>query len=1062
MRAFRAVSKKMQASRALAMLVALALTLMICASAAFTYTYIQTAPTRAQEANKPTIVLEANAVVDAYCKLTGEMDFSIYVTTNGTKMFSSVSLVMGYGPELTPCDTDGNPLPIEGEKDVTMPTISQAEFTSSAYVVPSTGGGGHLYMSISTTDMPRKMAGSAPLSLVKFKYDATKLSPWMEDEKNGPHWIDNKTPGGPSLLWLAKTTEADRAPWGCRLLYASGDNLYYSSDATEEEVKGYLTVAPEGDFESNRLSYSDDNSVPQDQNTFNIRTRLVNEATHARPEDDESPIIIMFYGNYDELIGVLSVPADEDARPLVNEYVKNTMVHPDLRDVKNVSSLKREDTYRGAYDGRNTTDGSEYPLTNVFDYVFMKRPMRIINENTWEQKKDENGNALWDDAYPWAYGWSVVPDPNFPQAVPSIMGIGELGNYSGAYSDSGAYRPMNGAAAELKVSTVGYSHWRQVGNKKEKSINSREPMTTQFMFADFNFSHGLPPVDLPKTGGNSRVLCVKACYEPGEKLISGKYELEEKPYGVRLNCSARQIFELELSFTRIVRGEDGQLHGVPLIREPGFVAAYTSSTVRLGAFRMDENDTYHPVRYSKDKGYEYQQDDGTWVHMPNYDEIPVPDGYVDPAPLYVRLDPYTANTAEVKELKHPCVFGENDDTEGYRQMVYSKYEGKVDLKRAREGCLLTSTETGFTVWTDTPSAWYWDDKNIPQEEAIKKAQPREEWNWDTIDYCLVEMYGGTYLEEYSIPRSLMNWDYLDTCRYWDDEHDHNDCWLLHPYSPYVLPDYVDPVEKDKGEHLSNNWGPDQILPYWFLEGSRVKGCDVDKYVPLQNQDPEFIKEQEERKAAEAAQVKTVAKLFGASQWVDRLADNLTTAIQVPASLYLYSREYSDVAPDAWYYKAISSLSEGGLVNGMDDGTFQPMGEITHAQFSNILAKAKGLDAATTSDYWAAGAIQACVKQGYIPDLGKILPENYDTPISREAATAGLMKALPDDLKKEAADAPEIPDRADISAEYLDGVLDAYKFGVAKGGEDGSFNPKGTLTRAEFCQLLFNAGWTDPA
>lgn len=1036
MRAFRAVSKKMQASRALTMLVALALTLMVCASAAFTYTYIQTAPTRAQEANKPTIVLEANAVVDAYCKLTGEMDFSVYVTTNGTKMFSSVSLVMGYGPELTPCDTDGNPLPIEGGKDVTMPTISQAEFTSSAYVVPSAGGGGHLYMSISTTDMPRKMAGSAPLSLVKFKYDATKLSPWMEDEKNGPHWIDNKTPGGPSLLWLAKTTEADRAPWGCRLLYASGDNLYYSSDATEEEVKGYLTVAPEGDFESNRLSYSDDNSVPQDQNTFNIRTRLVNEATHARPEDDETPIIISFYDNYDGLIGMLTVPADEDARPLVNEYVKNNMVHPDLRDVKNVSSLKREDTYRGAYDGRNTTEGSEYPLTNVFDYVFMKRPMRIINENTWEQQTDENGNAKWDENYPWAYGWAVIPNPNLPQAVPSVMGIGELGNYSGAYSDSGAYRPMNGAAAELKVSTMGYSHWKREGKNEGNSLYVGEPKTTQFMFADFNFSHGLPPVDLPQTGANCRLLCVKACFEPGEKLIPGKYEQEKHYYAVS-RSAVTPFFDITLYLTRIVHGEDGQLHGVPLIREPCFVHMYIDADSRVSHFRLNENDSWHPLRYTKEKGYEYQQDDGTWVKTPEWEE------YDDRFVL--------GENFSIKETKRPSVFGVNDETEGsyFFSYVRKVEKGTINFDPTRENNYgVYPSETGYTIKFPTVACDVSED---------------EEWPVDIMDYCLVETYGtGADLEQYGIPRSLMNFDYLDTCRYWEEGHDHNDCWLLHPYSPYVLPDYVDPVEKDKGEHLSNNWGPDQILPYWFLEGSRVKGCDVDKYVPLQNQDPQFIKEQEERKAAEAAKVKTVANLFGASQWVDRLADNLTTAIQVPASLYLYSREYSDVAPDAWYYEAISALSEGGLVNGMGDGTFQPIGTITYSQFCNILSKAKGLDVTTTSDYWAAGAIQACVEQGYIPNLGEILPENYDTPISREVATAGLMEALPDNLKKVAADAPEIPDRADISAEYLDGVLDAYKFGVAKGGEDGSFNPKGTLTRAEFCQLLFNAGWTDPA
>lgn len=1074
---------KIRASRLLAMILALALCISAnVAGAAFTQIF----PTRAREAKKPTIYLEANAVVGEYCQLTGELEFAVYVDTPGEETFANLSFVMSYGPELTPCDNEGKPLGMQEGDYITMPSTALAGFNSTVYITKNKGDScGRVFMTVSTGDMPARLASSVPLVTVKFRYDVDRIKPWAEDEKHGPHWIDNKTPGGPSLLWLAKTNEADAAPWGCRLLYTSGNNIYYSADADADELRNFTSIAPGGDFESNKLSYSEDNSVSQDLNDYNIRTRLVNAPTVARTITNEDDISILFYDHDDRLIGTLIVPSDQDARADVNAYVERNFVHPDLRGMKNVSSLKREDTYRGAEDGRNTTNGEDYPLTDVYDYVFMKRPMHIVGENIWEQNVDANGNAKWDAEYPWVYGWSVVLDPPYTEFTPSVMGIGELANYSGAYADTGAYRPMNGAAARLNVSKVGYSHYNEFGGGKRPSLNmvsTNAPMETKFMFADFNFAKKLPPVDMP-FAGTSRVLMVKACFEPGEKLISGKCELNDRPYYTKASAAAVSnggALEIVVSMTRIIRGEDGQMHGVPLIREPEFVAAFTRTDIVLSTYRADENDTYHPVRYSEEKGYEYQMDDGTWVHMPNYDEMSVPDDYVDESPLYVRLDPYTASNAEVFQTKRPSVFGVNDDTEGLRFSVYCAYHGRTEgggEKDVLHTGRFVATETGYTMDILCPASQSSDEADTHSDEddeaamevpdgddvedvaTLSSTSTNPGWYFDFMDYCLVETYGGGVgLPDYGLPRSVMNDDYRETCKWWEGSYDHdNDCWYMHPYSPYIVPTYVDPIDKEAGEHLRFNWGPDQIIPTWWLRLNNKPNFPV----PEQNRDSEYdayIQEVAEKKAAEEA--KAASPVLNVAKFMQGIGNAITSLERSAAAFSM--GPYTDVTWDSWYCEAIAALSDGGLINGTGDGAFQPMGAITYSQFSNILAKAKGLNAGAENGYWAYDAIQTCLDQGYIQNLGEITAVNYDVPITREAATAGLMKAIPDALKQLVIETPVIPDEASIAAEYRDYVVDAYRYGVAKGGDGGLFRPQSTLSRAEFCQLLFNAGWTAPA
>jgi len=64
----------------------------------------------------------------------------------------------------------------------------------------------------------------------------------------------------------------------------------------------------------------------------------------------------------------------------------------------------------------------------------------------------------------------------------------------------------------------------------------------------------------------------------------------------------------------------------------------------------------------------------------------------------------------------------------------------------------------------------------------------------------------------------------------------------------------------------------------------------------------------------------------------------------------YAKEFSDVSSDHWAHEYVDTLSNQGIINGYDDGTFKPSGTITRAEFIKLMVcialgeeKANGLE-----------------------------------------------------------------------------------------------------------------------
>jgi len=168
----------------------------------------------------------------------------------------------------------------------------------------------------------------------------------------------------------------------------------------------------------------------------------------------------------------------------------------------------------------------------------------------------------------------------------------------------------------------------------------------------------------------------------------------------------------------------------------------------------------------------------------------------------------------------------------------------------------------------------------------------------------------------------------------------------------------------------------------------------------------------------------------------------------------------------WAEGTIQSWVDNGLIKGYPDGTFKPDNNITRAEFITLVNRAFEYTKTAPISFtdvnqnaWYASAIGVAVEAGYIsgyPD-GTMKPEN---PISREEAATIIMR-----IKNLVANPAAVSVYTDASSITWGkgevGAVTAAK--IMQGYPDGSFMPRGLITRAETVIALDNAmHYTVPA
>ena len=153
--------------------------------------------------------------------------------------------------------------------------------------------------------------------------------------------------------------------------------------------------------------------------------------------------------------------------------------------------------------------------------------------------------------------------------------------------------------------------------------------------------------------------------------------------------------------------------------------------------------------------------------------------------------------------------------------------------------------------------------------------------------------------------------------------------------------------------------------------------------------------------------------------------------------------FSDVPAGSWYYDAVAYVSENGLMNGVDAGTFDPNGTLTRAMVWTILARLEGVDTEGGASWYAkaqAWAMETGVSDGEDP-TGAITREQLVTMLWRYSGAPGV------ELLLTASDAGK------ISSWAMDAMRWAVSEGIIEGDETGAVNPTGSATRAEAAAIF---------
>lgn len=179
-----------------------------------------------------------------------------------------------------------------------------------------------------------------------------------------------------------------------------------------------------------------------------------------------------------------------------------------------------------------------------------------------------------------------------------------------------------------------------------------------------------------------------------------------------------------------------------------------------------------------------------------------------------------------------------------------------------------------------------------------------------------------------------------------------------------------------------------------------------------------------------------------------------------------NKSFSDIGEDHWAYESIMKMSERGIINGFEDGTFRPDAQITRAQFAKMMIRTLNLNTSKPSkasfedvakNHWAYGYVEGSkfYMTGYI-----ISDKNYfkpDDPSVREDLAVALVKALGHSATENSLTVlRNFEDQDEISPNLKSYMAKAVEIGLFTGEEmDGKkyLNPMSPISRAETATLL---------
>ena len=153
----------------------------------------------------------------------------------------------------------------------------------------------------------------------------------------------------------------------------------------------------------------------------------------------------------------------------------------------------------------------------------------------------------------------------------------------------------------------------------------------------------------------------------------------------------------------------------------------------------------------------------------------------------------------------------------------------------------------------------------------------------------------------------------------------------------------------------------------------------------------------------------------------------------------------------WAEKTLDEWQDEGLIDGYGDGSFQPNGTMTRAEFAKLVNRTMGFTAESEISFsdvterdWFHAEVARAVAAGYAQGSGGLFRPNQ--PVTRAEAATMLARAAGLAANEGRADA--FADAASIPTWARGSVGAAAEAGYMTGYPNGAFGALGSITRAE--------------
>jgi|GEM_PF-1196294 len=189
------------------------------------------------------------------------------------------------------------------------------------------------------------------------------------------------------------------------------------------------------------------------------------------------------------------------------------------------------------------------------------------------------------------------------------------------------------------------------------------------------------------------------------------------------------------------------------------------------------------------------------------------------------------------------------------------------------------------------------------------------------------------------------------------------------------------------------------------------------------------------------------------------------------ALIKYEASFRDIEGH-WAQEEIVDMGSRLIVNGLPDGNFAPDKEVTRAEFTAMIVRSLGLKGSGSAvsfrdvdeDDWFAPAVAAAVEYGLMQgtDEGGFQPQQTVTREQVMIIAARVLALLNISVEGSGDPLAAYADGESVSAWALDGARKAVQAGIIQGRAADELAPGATMTRAEAVvviqRLLQVAGW----